>query len=260
MSALDSAESPVRVAACKPAESWFCPRDTAWCLYAFCVSYCSFVLLLRQIINPPPSSSRWLPQQPSANIPHAHNEPPSRAFPSGLPVQLETSSAAPSLCFLGNGPSGICLSYLLSGYTPYLSPEASHPNPLLHSKLGEQPHLSLLEQVKPSANKVESLPQRSAGARQALTVSLPPPPLFRIWSTCARGWRAARPIPWPCSSTRCCSPTATSDWTTRRRWSGATSRSGPSHTWCWGRVRLGGPGMYVSRIRISHYCRVIIMY
>ncbi|XP_029358804.1 oxidative stress induced growth inhibitor 1 [Echeneis naucrates] len=47
---------------------------------------------------------------------------------------------------IGNGPSGICLSYLLSGYTPYLSPQASHPNPLLHSKLGEQPHLSLLEQ------------------------------------------------------------------------------------------------------------------
>lgn len=47
---------------------------------------------------------------------------------------------------IGNGPSGICLSYLLSGYTPYLSPEASHPNPLLHSKLAEQPHLSLLEQ------------------------------------------------------------------------------------------------------------------
>ncbi|XP_056292419.1 oxidative stress induced growth inhibitor 1 isoform X2 [Pseudoliparis swirei] len=47
---------------------------------------------------------------------------------------------------IGNGPSGICLSYLLSGYTPYLSPGASHPNPLLHSKLREQPHLSLLEQ------------------------------------------------------------------------------------------------------------------
>nr|XP_043879421.1 oxidative stress induced growth inhibitor 1 [Solea senegalensis] len=47
---------------------------------------------------------------------------------------------------IGNGPSGICLSYLLSGYTPYLSPGASHPNPLLHSKLVEQPHLSLLEQ------------------------------------------------------------------------------------------------------------------
>uniref|UniRef100_A0A8D3DGF7 Oxidative stress-induced growth inhibitor 1 n=1 Tax=Scophthalmus maximus TaxID=52904 RepID=A0A8D3DGF7_SCOMX len=47
---------------------------------------------------------------------------------------------------VGNGPSGICLSYLLSGYTPYLSAGASHPNPLLHSKLGEQPHLSLLQQ------------------------------------------------------------------------------------------------------------------
>ncbi|KAM8757141.1 oxidative stress induced growth inhibitor 1 isoform 1-T2 [Acanthopagrus schlegelii] len=47
---------------------------------------------------------------------------------------------------IGNGPSGICLSYLLSGYTPYLSPGASHPNPLLNSKLREQPHLSLLEQ------------------------------------------------------------------------------------------------------------------
>uniref|UniRef100_A0A3P8TZQ9 Oxidative stress induced growth inhibitor 1 n=1 Tax=Amphiprion percula TaxID=161767 RepID=A0A3P8TZQ9_AMPPE len=47
---------------------------------------------------------------------------------------------------IGNGPSGICLSYLLSGYTPYLSTEASHPNPLLHSKLEEQPHLALLEQ------------------------------------------------------------------------------------------------------------------
>ncbi|XP_034388007.1 oxidative stress induced growth inhibitor 1 isoform X2 [Cyclopterus lumpus] len=52
----------------------------------------------------------------------------------------------PPVCCSGNGPSGICLSYLLSGYTPYLSPEASHPNPLLHSKLREQPHLSLLEQ------------------------------------------------------------------------------------------------------------------
>lgn len=56
--------------------------------------------------------------------------------------------------FSGNGPSGICLSYLLSGYTPYLSPGAWHPNPLLHSKLSEQPHLSLLEQV--SAHAVQT--------------------------------------------------------------------------------------------------------
>ncbi|KAM9813309.1 oxidative stress induced growth inhibitor 1 [Neosynchiropus ocellatus] len=47
---------------------------------------------------------------------------------------------------IGNGPSGISLSYLLSGYTPYLSAGASHPNTLLHSKLEEQAHLSLLEQ------------------------------------------------------------------------------------------------------------------
>uniref|UniRef100_A0A667XJS0 Oxidative stress-induced growth inhibitor 1 n=1 Tax=Myripristis murdjan TaxID=586833 RepID=A0A667XJS0_9TELE len=53
---------------------------------------------------------------------------------------------APIVPVISNGPSGICLSYLLSGYTPYLSPDASHPNPLLHSKLREQPHLSLLEQ------------------------------------------------------------------------------------------------------------------
>lgn len=46
---------------------------------------------------------------------------------------------------IGNGPSGICLSYLLSGYTPYLSPEGTHPNPLLQGKLDQQPHLSLLE-------------------------------------------------------------------------------------------------------------------
>ncbi|XP_034021887.1 oxidative stress induced growth inhibitor 1 isoform X2 [Thalassophryne amazonica] len=47
---------------------------------------------------------------------------------------------------IGNGPSGICLSYLLSGYTPYLSAGASHPNPVLQSKLRECTQLSLLEQ------------------------------------------------------------------------------------------------------------------
>ncbi|RXM93350.1 Oxidative stress-induced growth inhibitor 2 [Acipenser ruthenus] len=45
-----------------------------------------------------------------------------------------------------NGPSGICLSYLLSGYTPYLAPGATHPNPLLLRKLEERPDVSLLEQ------------------------------------------------------------------------------------------------------------------
>ncbi|XP_060692577.1 oxidative stress induced growth inhibitor 1 [Hemiscyllium ocellatum] len=47
---------------------------------------------------------------------------------------------------VGNGPSGICLSYLLSGYRPYLSPAASHPNPILQHKLEENQHLSIVDQ------------------------------------------------------------------------------------------------------------------
>ncbi|XP_030072200.1 oxidative stress-induced growth inhibitor 2 isoform X2 [Microcaecilia unicolor] len=50
------------------------------------------------------------------------------------------------IVIIGNGPSGICLSYVLSGYRPYLSPEAVHPNPILHSKLEEARHLSILDQ------------------------------------------------------------------------------------------------------------------
>lgn len=48
---------------------------------------------------------------------------------------------------LGNGPSGICLSYMLSGYRPYFSSEAIHPNTILHSKLEEARHLSIVDQV-----------------------------------------------------------------------------------------------------------------
>ncbi|XP_026932095.1 oxidative stress-induced growth inhibitor 1 [Acinonyx jubatus] len=47
---------------------------------------------------------------------------------------------------IGNGPSGICLSYLLSGYTPYVRPDAVHPHPLLQRKLAEAPGVSLLDQ------------------------------------------------------------------------------------------------------------------
>ncbi|XP_053571160.1 oxidative stress-induced growth inhibitor 2 isoform X1 [Bombina bombina] len=47
---------------------------------------------------------------------------------------------------IGNGPSGICLSYMLSGYRPYLCPEAVHPNPILLNKLEEGRHLSIPEQ------------------------------------------------------------------------------------------------------------------
>ncbi|XP_053251670.1 oxidative stress-induced growth inhibitor 2 isoform X2 [Podarcis raffonei] len=47
---------------------------------------------------------------------------------------------------IGNGPSGICLSYMLSGYRPYLSPATEHPNPILHNKLKESSHLSIVDQ------------------------------------------------------------------------------------------------------------------
>ncbi|XP_041060740.1 oxidative stress induced growth inhibitor 1 [Carcharodon carcharias] len=47
---------------------------------------------------------------------------------------------------VGNGPSGICLSYLLSGHRPYLSPGASHTNPILQHKLEENRHLSIVDQ------------------------------------------------------------------------------------------------------------------
>ena len=49
------------------------------------------------------------------------------------------------LTLLGNGPSAIFLSLLLSGYTP--SYNGSHPNPYLATKLQEN-RSSLLDQVK----------------------------------------------------------------------------------------------------------------
>ncbi|KAG7475347.1 oxidative stress-induced growth inhibitor 2 [Solea senegalensis] len=47
---------------------------------------------------------------------------------------------------IGNGPSGICLSYLLSGYTPYLDSATVHPNPILYKKLQETKHIPITEQ------------------------------------------------------------------------------------------------------------------
>ncbi|KAB0406821.1 hypothetical protein E2I00_012395, partial [Balaenoptera physalus] len=46
-----------------------------------------------------------------------------------------------------NGPSGICLSYLLSGYSPYVKPDAIHPHPVLQRKLTEAPGVSIVDQV-----------------------------------------------------------------------------------------------------------------
>uniref|UniRef100_A0A3P9I8A1 Oxidative stress induced growth inhibitor family member 2 n=1 Tax=Oryzias latipes TaxID=8090 RepID=A0A3P9I8A1_ORYLA len=47
---------------------------------------------------------------------------------------------------IGNGPSGICLSYLLSGYKPYLDTTTVHPNPMLFRKLQETKHVPITEQ------------------------------------------------------------------------------------------------------------------
>uniref|UniRef100_A0A8C9YCM3 Oxidative stress induced growth inhibitor family member 2 n=1 Tax=Sander lucioperca TaxID=283035 RepID=A0A8C9YCM3_SANLU len=47
---------------------------------------------------------------------------------------------------IGNGPSGICLSYLLSGHKPYLDTATVHPNPIIYRKLQETKHLSITEQ------------------------------------------------------------------------------------------------------------------
>ncbi|XP_072112850.1 oxidative stress-induced growth inhibitor 2 [Mobula birostris] len=47
---------------------------------------------------------------------------------------------------IGNGPSGICLSYLLSGYRPYKAPGAVHLNPILNNKLEEGVNVSVVDQ------------------------------------------------------------------------------------------------------------------
>nr|XP_035138624.2 N-terminal EF-hand calcium-binding protein 2 isoform X12 [Callithrix jacchus] len=60
---------------------------------------------------------------------------------------LGASSSEPlPVIIVGNGPSGICLSYLLSGYTPYVKPDAVHPHPLLQRKLTEALGVSILDQ------------------------------------------------------------------------------------------------------------------
>nr|XP_028595383.1 oxidative stress-induced growth inhibitor 1 [Podarcis muralis] len=64
-----------------------------------------------------------------------------------LHAHLEQSSAKPlPVVIIGNGPSGICLSYLLSGNIPYVRRNPVHPNPILQRKLEETPEVSILDQ------------------------------------------------------------------------------------------------------------------
>ncbi|XP_061676639.1 oxidative stress-induced growth inhibitor 2 isoform X2 [Syngnathoides biaculeatus] len=68
-----------------------------------------------------------------------------------MPLLEETTQPQPHppilpVVIIGNGPSGICLSYLLSGNKPYLDPTTVHPNPILYRKLQETKHLAITEQ------------------------------------------------------------------------------------------------------------------
>lgn len=47
---------------------------------------------------------------------------------------------------VGNGPSGITMSYLLAGNWPYYGASSHHPNPYLHARLQDNRDLSLVEQ------------------------------------------------------------------------------------------------------------------
>ncbi|XP_040265379.1 oxidative stress-induced growth inhibitor 1 [Bufo bufo] len=62
-------------------------------------------------------------------------------------LEHHTSMRSPlPVVVIGNGPSGICLSYLLSGYTPYIKEGAIHPNPLLQRKLEEFADVPITQQ------------------------------------------------------------------------------------------------------------------
>uniref|UniRef100_A0A8C5PEU7 Oxidative stress-induced growth inhibitor 1 n=1 Tax=Leptobrachium leishanense TaxID=445787 RepID=A0A8C5PEU7_9ANUR len=61
----------------------------------------------------------------------------SAKMPLGLNQYMTSKQTPLPVLIIGNGPSGICLSYLLSGYTPYIKEGAMHPNPILQRKLEE---------------------------------------------------------------------------------------------------------------------------
>jgi len=66
---------------------------------------------------------------------HRNDKP---VVPSEDPIECK------DFVIIGNGPSGIALSYLLSGNWPYYVGES--PDEFLHARLMVEPHLSLIEQ------------------------------------------------------------------------------------------------------------------
>ncbi|XP_035571879.2 oxidative stress-induced growth inhibitor 1 isoform X2 [Canis lupus dingo] len=86
------------------------------------------------------------PPAPPGQLP-APSSTPATAMSNWRKDHLGTSASEPlPVLIIGNGPSGICLSYLLSGYTPYVRLDAVHPHPLLQRKLAEAPGVSILDQ------------------------------------------------------------------------------------------------------------------
>ncbi|XP_039209724.1 oxidative stress-induced growth inhibitor 1 [Crotalus tigris] len=62
-------------------------------------------------------------------------------------AHLEQSNAKPlPVVIIGNGPSGICLSYILSGNVPYIRRNSIHPNPILQRKLEQTPEVPIVDQ------------------------------------------------------------------------------------------------------------------
>ena len=59
-------------------------------------------------------------------------------------ISLKTIKTIKTLQLVGNGPSGICLSYLLSGNMPYYVGQSE--DEMLHARLSVQPDQSLVEQ------------------------------------------------------------------------------------------------------------------
>ncbi|XP_005413289.1 PREDICTED: oxidative stress-induced growth inhibitor 1 isoform X2 [Chinchilla lanigera] len=89
----------------------------------------------------------------AGNFPHqacpqgAAGQLPAPAMSKPKKDRVSTSRSDPvPVVIIGNGPSGICLSYLLSGHMPYVKPDAAHPHPLLHRKLAEASGRCLLDQ------------------------------------------------------------------------------------------------------------------
>ncbi|XP_070626478.1 oxidative stress-induced growth inhibitor 1 [Bos indicus] len=111
-------------------------------------------------VRPAPSAGSLTPGSPrgltalpsvldpgrSGRLPAPH-PPPATGMSNQRKDHLGASSSEPlPVIIIGNGPSGICLSYLLSGYTPYVRPDAIHPHPLLQRKLSEAPGVSIMDQ------------------------------------------------------------------------------------------------------------------